>query len=78
MSEEQISNPASSDADTVDTNKPGITLQDISSVVEILRVCTLRGVWRINELSAVGSLYDRLVSFLDGAGIKVNHDRENV
>lgn len=51
--------------------KPSITLQDIASVVEILRVCTERGVWRIGELSTVGSLYERLVSFLDGAGVKV-------
>lgn len=52
--------------------KPSISLQDIASVVEILRVCTDRGVWRINELSAVGQLYDRLVNFLEGAGVKVD------
>jgi hypothetical protein len=52
--------------------KPSITLQDIASVVEILKVCTDRGVWRISELSTVGQLYERLVAFLEGAGIAVN------
>lgn len=52
--------------------RPSITLQDIASVVEILKVCTDRGVWRISELTTVGQLYERLVSFLEGAGMTVN------
>jgi len=48
-------------------NKPSITLTDISAVVEVLRVVTERGVWKANELSTVGALYDRLSTFLDQA-----------
>lgn len=50
--------------------RPSITLQDIASVVEILKVVTDRGVWKVSELSAVGQLYDRLTTFLDGAGVQ--------
>ena len=56
--------------------KPSITLQDIASVVEIMRVCTERGVWRVTELSTVGAVYDRLVAFLDGAGFKFSNEPE--
>lgn len=47
--------------------KPSITLNDIAQVVEVLKVVTDRGVWKANELSAVGALYDRLTSFLQEA-----------
>lgn len=51
--------------------RPSITLQDIASVVEILKVVTDRGVWKVSELSAVGQLYDRLSTFLDSAGVTI-------
>lgn len=51
--------------------RPSITLQDIASVVEILKVVTNRGVWKVSELSAVGQLYDRLSTFLDSAGVTI-------
>jgi hypothetical protein len=57
-----------------DSPKPSITLQDIASVVEILRVVTERGVWRVAELSSVGQVYDRLVAFLEAAGVSVKTD----
>jgi len=46
-------------------NKATITLTDISAVVEVIRVVTERGVWKANELSVVGALYDRLTKFLE-------------
>lgn len=46
-------------------NKATITLSDIGAVVEVLRVVTERGVWKANELSVVGGLYDRLTKFLE-------------
>lgn len=62
----------SDESNNQETAKPTITLQDIASVVEILRVVTDRGVWKVTELSAVGQVYDRLVKFLDSAGVNVN------
>ena len=61
----------SEEANTQEQLKPSITLQDIASVVEILKVVTDRGVWKVNELSGVGQLYDRLVAFLNSAGINL-------
>lgn len=69
MSEED--NQSTANQDTV---KPSITLQDIASVVEIMRVVTDRGVWKVTELSAVGQVYDRLVAFLEAAGVQVKKD----
>jgi hypothetical protein len=60
-----------SEESTSAEQRPNITLQDIASVVEILRVVTERGVWKVNELTVVGQLYDRLVNFLEGAGVEV-------
>lgn len=57
--------------------RPSITLQDIASVVEILKVVTERGVWKVGELTVVGQLYDRLVSFLEGAGVEVKKPTED-
>jgi len=52
------------------SNKPTLNIQDIANVVELLRLVTERGVWRANELSTVGQIYDRLTVFLEGAGVK--------
>lgn len=70
MTEESITEE--SQVNTEPVPKPSITIQDIASVVDILQVCTTRGVWRVNELSTVGQLYDRLTTFLEGAGVQLN------
>jgi len=70
MTEESISEESAAAAEPA--AKPSITLQDIASVVDILQVCTNRGAWRVNELTTVGQLYDRLTSFLEGAGVQLN------
>jgi len=61
-----------SDENPVNNERPNITLNDLASVAEILRVVTDRGVWRVTELSSVGQLYDRIVKFLESAGVQVN------
>lgn len=49
--------------------KPSINLTDIAQCVEVLAICTERGAWKPGELSAVGTLYDRLLKFLEEAGV---------
>jgi len=56
--------------ESMDAERPTISLHDIAAVVQILDVCTARAVWKPQELSGVGKLYDKLVVFLDGAGYK--------
>jgi hypothetical protein len=50
---------------------PTLTLTDIANVVQVISLATQRGAWRPNELSSVGSLYDKLVVFLESAGVGV-------
>jgi len=46
------------------SNDTGLTIRDLAQIVEIIKVCSSRGVFRADELSGVGALYDRLNSFL--------------
>jgi len=64
----EVSNTEAEPAPDTD-KKPSINLTDISQCVEVIRVCTERGVWRPSELSGVGQLYDRLTNFLTEAGV---------
>ena len=41
-----------------------VTIQDLKVAADIIGICTQRGAFRANELSAVGLLYDRLAAFL--------------
>jgi hypothetical protein len=58
--------------------RPGLTLTDIATVVQILSICTNRGVWKAQELSTVGQLYDKLVGFLQSAGVNVEENQNEV
>ena len=41
-----------------------LTLQDLALVVQIIETGTQRGTWKPDELSSVGTLYDRVTKFL--------------
>jgi hypothetical protein len=47
---------------------PGLTIQDLTMVLQIVQVAASRGAFKAEELSAVGGLYDRVFKFLDAAG----------
>jgi len=67
-----MSDVSSQDEQATEAKKPSINLTDIVQCVEVLRVCTERGVWRASELSGVGQLYDRLTTFLTDAGVDLD------
>ena len=69
-----MSDVSSDDSQNTEERKPSIGLTDIVQCVEVLRVCTERGVWRASELSSVGQLYDRLTQFLTDAGISLDQE----
>ena len=50
------------------TEAPGLTIQDLTMVLQIVQVAASRGAFKAEELSAVGGLYDRVFKFLDAAG----------
>ena len=42
-----------------------ITVNDLSSVVNVIDVCTQRGAFKAAELEMVGKLYTKLKTFVD-------------
>ena len=47
---------------------PAMNLQDLVYLVNIVDVASRRGAFRAEELSAVGAVYDKVVSFLKSTG----------
>ena len=47
---------------------PGLTLQDLVLVAQIIQLTSSRGTFKAEELTQVGSLYDKLVAFLQSTG----------
>jgi hypothetical protein len=43
---------------------PGLSLQDLSSVIQIIDLCSQRGAFQGSELEAVGGLRGRLQAFV--------------
>ena len=43
---------------------PGLSLQDLSSVLKIIDICSERGSFKGSELEAVGALRGRLQAFV--------------
>jgi hypothetical protein len=53
--------------ETTETEAPQLSLQDIATMVQIIDVCSKRGGFEGPELEAVGSLRNRVVTFLNAA-----------
>ena len=47
---------------------PGLTLQDLVLVAQIIQLGSQRGTFRAEELEQVGGLYNKLVAFLQSTG----------
>lgn len=47
---------------------PSLTIQDLVQFAQIIQVSSKRGAFRAEELANVGTLYNKLIAFLDGAG----------
>lgn len=47
---------------------PSLGIQDLIQVVKLIQLSNQRGAIHVNEMSSVGSLYDRLIAFLDANG----------
>ncbi len=56
--------------ETAETEAPQLSLQDIATMVQIIDVCSKRGGFEGQELEAVGSLRNRVVTFLNAAAPK--------
>lgn len=47
---------------------PSLTLQDLVLVAQIIQLGSQRGTFRAEELTAVGTLYTKLIAFLQASG----------
>jgi hypothetical protein len=47
---------------------PSLTLQDLILVAQIIQLTSQRGAYRAEELANVGTLYNKLIAFLDSVG----------
>lgn len=69
--------PAVQEESAPQESRPTLNLQDLQLVMQVIETSTERGTWKANELSSVGSLYDRIVSFLVSAGaLKPKEEKE--
>lgn len=73
----EISNTQNDPAPETAAEKPSLTLQDLTLMMQILQVATSRGTWKADELSSVGGLYDRVTAFLTAAGVTIQKASEN-
>lgn len=48
--------------------QPNLALSDLILLLNLIRVATERGAIKADELSAVGSVHDRLYKFLEASG----------
>jgi hypothetical protein len=46
---------------------PDLNLNDLAAIRNLIEVVTQRGVFKANELSSAGTLYDKLTAFLNAA-----------
>lgn len=73
----EVSNTQPETAVETPAEKPSLTLQDLTLMIQILEVGTNRGAWKADELSSVGGLYDRIAAFLTAAGVELKKNLDN-
>ena len=47
---------------------PGLTLQDLVFVAQIIQLTSQRGAYKAEEMAQVGGLYNKLIAFLQSTG----------
>jgi hypothetical protein len=60
--------PQETTAEEVQTTAPSLTLQDLVLVAQIIQIGSQRGTFRAEELADVGTLYTKLIAFLQATG----------
>jgi hypothetical protein len=68
--EKQVEAPAQAEeiAQQEPQQAPGLTLQDLVLVAQIIQLTSQRGAYKAEELEQVGGLYNKLVAFLQSTG----------
>lgn len=72
---DQVTNAAD---DIQQPSAPSLTLQDLILVAQIIQLTTQRGAFRAEELQNVGTLYNKLIAFLESAGAITRQSTDNI
>lgn len=67
MAKKQTNVQADTSAST-QTQVPGLSLQDLVFVAQLIQLTSQRGAYRAEELKQIGEFYDRLIAFLESTG----------
>jgi hypothetical protein len=73
MSEVTVNNPGE---DVAAPQPAGLNIQDLISLLSIVDVASRRGAFRAEELSSVGSVYDKVSGFLKSTGLLTDPAQE--
>lgn len=53
-----------------------LTVADMASIKSIIELAASRGVFKINEMSQVGALYDKLSKFLEASAEQLHQQQQ--
>jgi hypothetical protein len=48
--------------------QPSLNLQDLILVAQIIQICSSRGAFKADEMANIGTLYTKLIAFLQSTG----------
>ena len=52
------------DEQTTPQEKPGLNLNDLAAMLQIIGIASQRGAFKAEELSSIGTVYDRVSGFV--------------
>ena len=77
ITNDEVQAEQSAEQQTTDQPAAGLTLQDLVAVAQIIQVTSQRGAYRAEELQTVGSLYNKLIAFLESVGAVTRPQTDN-
>lgn len=77
MAKKQVPQPEPVSQEPQDS-APSLTLQDLITVAQVIQITSQRGAFRAEELANVGTLYNKLVAFLESSGAISRTDANTV
>ena len=61
---EEVTAPEGAEAVAEDSGAPGLSINDIATLANLIDICSKRGAFEGGELESVGGLRNRVVAFL--------------
>lgn len=66
--EQTVTNAEQPTAEQSQSTTPSLGVQDLITVAQIIQIGAQRGAWRAEEMASVGTLYTKLIAFLQSVG----------